>query len=286
MNNVKFWAKVFAPVLVVSLASQFSLADNKAVVEYADKPAPNQVVVLQPEDPFPTRATKIHTIEVGDEQAGDCSYEELMSKAQQFALQSNANIIKITEMKARNKANIYDHLTATLYHAENPRPFEREIKWTKERKLTWDDFRGPTQSPKGSMVAAATYCGFGFETNQLSQDNTKLKILVYNSFYTDKSWGHKHEQTPEVLVHEQGHFDLCEVYTRKLRERMTKASAHVTVNNLKLTLESIYEGIKEEYSARQERYEDETEHGLIAEAQNRWVNDIAKELQESEQWAN
>ena len=286
MNKVKFWAKMFAPVLVVCLSSQFSIADNKATVEYTDRPASNQVVVLLPEDPFPTKAKKVQTIEVGDEHAGDCSYEDLMAKAQQFALQSNANIIKITEMKARNKANICDHLTATLYHAENPKPFEREIKWTKDRKLTWDDFRGPVQKQMGPLVAAATYCGFGFETNQLSADNTKLKILVYNSFYTDKSWGHKNERTPEVLVHEQGHFDLCEVYTRKLRERMTKASANVTVHNLKLTLESIYEGIKVEYSARQERYEEETEHGLIADAQDRWVNDIAKELQASEEWAN
>jgi hypothetical protein len=283
MNSAKLGLKLLAPAFLMCVVPQFGSADNKPSVDI-DRAAMDNVVILQPEDPYPARAAKITTIEIGDAKAGECSYNELLSKAQSAALQSNANIIKITEMKARNKANIYDYLTATLYKADNPKLYEREIKWNKERKLTWNDFRGPVQHQMGDMVAAATYCGFGFETNQISNDNQKLKILVYNSFYTDKSWGHKTDQTSEVLEHEQCHFDICEVYTRRLRQRMNSIS-NVTVHNLQPTLNNIYEQIKKEYSDRQERYEDETEHGLIADAQKHWENEIAKELQETESWA-
>lgn len=283
MKKVMFGLKKFAPVFLLCAIPQLGSADGKSSLDNNESVV-NQVIVLSPEDPFPSKAAKITTVEVGDVAAGECSYNELMAKVHACALQSNANIIKITGMKARNKANIYDYVTATLYKAENPKLYEREIKWTKERKLTWNDFRGPVQSQMGDMVAAATYCGFGFETNQLSSSNQKLKILVYNSFYTDKSWGHKEDQTPEVLVHEQGHFDLCELYTRKLRERMNNVT-NVNVHNLQSKLNNIYEQIKKEYGDRQERYEEETEHGLIAQAQQRWLNDIAKELNDSEQWA-
>jgi len=283
MNKVMFGLKQFVPVFLMCVVPQFGSADSKSSTDNAESVS-NNIVILQPEDPFPAKASKITTIEIGDEKVGECSYNELLAKAQAFAKQSNANIIKITEMTARNKANIYDYLTATLYRADNPKLYEREIKWNKDRKLTWNDFRGPVQSDPNDMVAAATYCGFGFETNQLSKDNQKLKILVYNSFYTDKSWGHKQEQTPEILEHEQCHFDICEVYTRKLRQRMNGVT-NVTVHNLQPTLNNIYEQIKREYSDRQERYEEETEHGLIANAQKRWENDIAKELKETESWA-
>ena len=87
----------------------------------------------------------------------------------------------------------------------------------------------------------------------------------------------------EILAHEQCHFDICELYTRKLRERI--ASANINVRNLKTTLRSIYKDVQDDYRARQQQYEDETEHGIIPEEQARWQEEIAKELVATEQWS-
>lgn len=157
-----------------------------------------------------------------------------------------------------------------------------EMTWSKERKLTWDDFRGAIPHNAEEQTAAATYCGIGFETNSISSTNTNLKIRVYNTFYINNSWARPEEMNEDVLAHEQGHFDLCELYTRKLRERMSNLK--VNANTMKPTLRKIYEELQAEYRARQEAYEDETSHGVNLPQQKRWQRLVDAELAETEQW--
>jgi hypothetical protein len=157
-----------------------------------------------------------------------------------------------------------------------------EMTWSKERKLTWDDFRGAIPHNAEEQTAAATYCGIGFETNSISSTNTNLKIRVYNTFYINNSWARPEEMNEDVLAHEQGHFDLCELYTRKLRERMSNLK--VNANTMKPTLRKIYEELQVEYRARQEAYEDETSHGVNLPQQKRWQRLVDAELAETEQW--
>jgi hypothetical protein len=258
-----------------------AFADNKVAAENVSHPG--LIVVMQPTDAVPANAVKLESIVLGDSSVN--SYTALIRSARMKAADAQANIIKINELKTKNKANIYDYMSVTLYKAENPRKLESEFSWSKERRLTWDDFRGPIRRDMGEMVAAATFCGFGFETNTISKNNPKLKIFVSNTFLTNKSWGRPADMTPEVLVHEQGHFDLCEVYTRMLRRDMNNAVASINVSNLEATLNNIYDRIQKEYAVEQERYEHETEHGLVADAQQNWVNHIDRELTKLDSWA-
>jgi hypothetical protein len=46
----------------------------------------------------------------------------------------------------------------------------------------------------------------------------------------------------------------------------------------------VYNEVQKEYADRQERYEEETEHGLIPGAQQRWQNMIAAELNTMDRW--
>lgn len=160
---------------------------------------------------------------------------------------------------------------------------EHEISWSKFRKLTWDDFRGPVPHDAEERAAAATYCGIGFETNTISSRNPDLKIKVYNTFYPHSSWARPEEMNDQVLAHEQGHFDLCELYTRKLRERMSQAK--VDAGTLKPVLSKIYNELQEEYQERQKDYELETAHGVNLEEQNKWKHILERELTETESWS-
>jgi len=152
---------------------------------------------------------------------------------------------------------------------------EKEFPWNEQRRLTWDDFKGPTPANADNSTAAVTFCGIGFEANTTTNES-KAKVTVYNTFYTNQSWVRTDGKSPEILAHEQGHFDICEIYTRKLREEMTNAS--VTVNNLKSVLQSIYDEVNKEYENRQLAYENETKHGTITVQQQRWSKIIAQEL--------
>lgn len=158
-----------------------------------------------------------------------------------------------------------------------------EIPWQKNKRLTWDDFRGAVPKNAEEQTAAATFCGIGFETNTITNTDNNLKIRVYNTFYLDNSWARPEEMNDDVLAHEQGHFDLCEVYTRRLRERMS--NIRVNVNTLKPMLRKIYEQLQEEYRNRQEAYEEETGHGVNLKEQQRWKDILERELSETDQWS-
>lgn len=155
-----------------------------------------------------------------------------------------------------------------------------EISWQKDRKLTWGDFRGPVPEDAETQTAAATFCGIGFETNTITNNSNNLKIRVYNTFYLNNSWARSEDMNDDVLAHEQGHFDLCELYTRKLRERMSKIQGNV--NTLKPALRKIYEDLQEEYKNRQEVYEAETAHGVNLKEQKKWQGILERELSETE----
>jgi hypothetical protein len=245
--------------------------------------AEKNIVVLNANDPEPVYAERLETIQLtSDKPDENVSYSKLLASAKEIAKKTKANIIKINEMKARSKANICDHIVATLYKAENPRAYETEFSWTADRKLNWDDFRGPVQPYSTENIAAATFCAIGFETNTVTLENQKLKVNVFNTFYTRKSWVRDEEKNPNILAHEQGHFDLCELYTRKLRERM--ADINVDIHSLRAKLKGIYAQLQKEYQERQQLYEDETNHGLIYNEQDRWQNMITLELEQMEKW--
>ena len=148
------------------------------------------------------------------------------------------------------------------------------FQWYEHRKLSWDDFRGPVNATTNES-AAATHCGLGFTTTS-SAPGSKPEIIVYNTFYTNKSWVRPDAKMSSILDHEQGHFDLCEIYTRKLRKRLSNFDFNVP--DARQVLMNIYSTVSNEYEKRQQDYEQETKHGTNTEEQKRWQEIIVREL--------
>jgi hypothetical protein len=243
----------------------------------------SEVVVLQSEDFVPTSATRVKTIEI-DGSNNNLTYREILERAKRMAAESDANVVKINERIARSSGGPVDKVVATFYRSDNASAYENELSWKKNRKLSWDDFRGPIPADAEEVTAAATFCGIGFETNSISSSRKDLKIKVYNTFYTNHSWAKPEEMNDDVLAHEQGHFDLCELYTRKLRQQMSQVK--VDVHNLKPVLRNVYEQLQAEYKRRQAAYEDETEHGVNLPEQRKWEQILVRELAGTERWAD
>ncbi|GAA4464458.1 hypothetical protein GCM10023093_14840 [Nemorincola caseinilytica] len=152
------------------------------------------------------------------------------------------------------------------------------FSWSEHRKLSWEDFKGPSDGGSHES-AAATCCSIGFKIDNTGTGDRK--VTVYNTFYIDRSWVKEDARIGSILAHEQGHFDLCELYTRKLRERT--AAIDVNAKDLKQQLMDIYAAVNDEYEARQQAYEYETTHGTDLPAQNRWERMIQRELTEAPQ---
>ncbi|MES2703572.1 MAG: hypothetical protein V4649_13095 [Bacteroidota bacterium] len=153
-------------------------------------------------------------------------------------------------------------------------PAMSEFQWSDHTKLSWEDFRGPVQA-EDDQSAAATHCGMGFKT--VTDENGQPKIVVYNKFYVNKSWVRDDAKLQEILDHEQGHFDLCELYTRKLRERMNAFDFNGS-RDVRQALYDIYFEVNAAYEKRQQAYEDETTHGIVTAQQKKWQRMIALEM--------
>jgi len=151
---------------------------------------------------------------------------------------------------------------------------KNQFQWQEHSKLTWDDFKGAVNTTHNES-AAATFCSIGFKTGP-ALAGTDPEIIVYNTFYVNKSWVRSDARIQSILDHEQGHFDLCEIYTRKLKQRI--GSLDLKLPDAKQALMRIYSEVSNEYEMRQQAYEQETTHGTNISEQKKWQDAIAAEL--------
>lgn len=93
------------------------------------------------------------------------------------------------------------------------------VLWVKNRPLVWKDFKGKTKPPKneyGVYTAAETAAGPVF-VHRMDKNGNMIPYPL-NYFYKFLSWSISNDSL--LLIHEQLHFDISEVYIRKLRMAM------------------------------------------------------------------
>ena len=91
-------------------------------------------------------------------------------------------------------------------------------------------------------------------------------------------------KTAYILSHEQGHFDLAEVYARKLYKKVQEYRFHQ--KNYRKDLQKIYKEILDEKEEMQSKYDRETNHSINKEKQVEWLKKIEKMLEEYKDYAD
>lgn len=152
---------------------------------------------------------------------------------------------------------------------------EETIEWHPDHRLSWEDFRG--DPVENSPAAAITASGISYYFSTYEDHNGELGIryTVTTHFYPEKSWYHPHLGDRVILSHEQLHFDIAELFARKMRAEL--ASTRFT-RNVKEEVREIYRKINEELAEFQRRYDDETDYSRDYEAQLIWNELIAQAL--------
>jgi hypothetical protein len=272
--------------LILISAILFSCAPRiKSTIKSPQPPLTNELaVVLKPGSELPVDAIEIGTISSGDNGfSTHCSYDEIIGTLKERARKSGANILKITEHKLPNGHTTCDRIKAKLYRVTDPKQYEKEIEWSATRKLTWDDFKGATTlTDLTSRTAASTYGKISFRTNYINLF-IKGKAFVRATFLCDSSWvkpfvkGNK-----DVLLHEQTHFDITELYTRRLRKQF--AEFKISVFNMQKA-NNMFTNNYLDYYHRQHQFDYESEHGLDTAKEKVWEETIKKELNELEAFA-
>lgn len=241
-----------------------------------EAPGNNDIIILKQEDAAPRAAQKLsQRIFTGDGLNGDCSFYELQLGAEQYAAQTGANVLKIVSRAAHSRKQRCDKIEVAFYRADNPHEAEQSFRWDASRPLTWDDFRGGIRHGASNNIAAETSCGIGIETNLVSSGGV-VHVYAFNTFDKRESWVRAGFERIDVLLHEQGHWDICELYTRKMQARFD--ATNISGANIHQAVSAIYDAVSAEYLARQEQYEQETQHGIVETEQKRWMQMIGKEL--------
>lgn len=145
------------------------------------------------------------------------------------------------------------------------------IRWKEGVKLEWKDFKGGVPFGDSGIKKAASALGITASVKNSLEDSIPIfKVEVF--FYRSQSWTIL--KTDDLLAHEQGHFDLTEIYARKLRK------IYLELNNKKETdlnkYSKAYNEINDELDFAQDTYDKEVY--FIDENKNKWFLKIAEEL--------
>ncbi len=147
---------------------------------------------------------------------------------------------------------------------------DRYIVWEADRKLTWEDFTGPANEEVSSKAYTWAKISMGWDC----EDNT-FKMTAIAKFDKSKSWK-KDVFTPYLLAHEQLHFDITELYARKMRSHFASLPDACKLSTEEVKAQS--QTILDAWNARQLQYDEETRHSKDKEEQARWDLMIAKEI--------
>jgi hypothetical protein len=173
------------------------------------------------------------------------------------ALQHGANLVKITYEVRPTRRSRSEKLSADLYRVADPRYYtdEEVIEWSGDRKLSFADFQ---------------YHGRIYSDTSVLLSNGSYDFDIVARFHCEHSWLNRaSKDSAEALLHEQGNFDLCEIYCRQFLARVREG---------KSTTPLFWAVVRTTWKEKREQYESETGGGLDYRRQVEWTEKIRHAL--------
>jgi len=171
---------------------------------------------------------------------------------------------------------LFPLLLAGFYPSLAKNREEELLDWSPSRKLTWADYKASPNPNSDAAASTTTYLAIDYD---ISSRHFSYKIA--SRFSKTRSWGlHK---TDYILSHEQGHFDIAEVFARRLHQKMSAYTFNS--RSYQKDLKKIYEDITKEKEDVQNRYDRETNHSINKEKQAEWLKKISVMLNELADYA-
>jgi predicted secreted Zn-dependent protease len=116
---------------------------------------------------------------------------------------------------------------------------------------------------------------------QLECRNGALEIRVEAEFYPNTSWVKQARRSVELLRHEQGHFDLTEVYARKMKKAIREAKIGCEDDRqAEAAGKRVFDRLDQEWEKAEKQYDADTQDGTDPVGQKMALEKIARELAE------
>ncbi|WP_299163512.1 DUF922 domain-containing protein [uncultured Eudoraea sp.] len=151
---------------------------------------------------------------------------------------------------------------------------EETILWHPKQRLSWSNFKA--EPVEGSKVAATTASGLSYQFSTTEEGGKyELDYTISTYFYPDRSWYQPKICDEVILSHEQLHFDISELFGRKMRKIMDTTTF---TKNVKAEVKAIYRQINKELAEFQQLYDQETNYSRNIEQQLSWNQKIKDAL--------
>ena len=163
-------------------------------------------------------------------------------------------------------------LIARLSAVGQQHPFDhhRFLEWNEFYQLSWDNFQG--EPSRGSIGDAGTAVKI---TAKPYYKGRKIAYDVHALFDRKNSWFK--EKDVALLAHEQLHFDIAELYARRIRKKVAELSLRNERDLKQYNLE--INKLLEESNVMDLQYDMETLHGGNIRKQKMWKEKIDRELE-------
>ncbi len=166
-------------------------------------------------------------------------------------------------------------ITNSLFAQSN---FENDsiLLWNSKRKINLNDFTSENKTHEYEQATAVIAPSLILIPRRIHESNiSSVKIVAI--MYKNESWSKSIEDY--VILHEQGHFDITEIFARKFRKKM----AEVKVSEIKIDvvfLTNLFNSNDIEHWDFQFQYESETQRGTNYKMQQIWNEKIKRMLEE------
>lgn len=136
-------------------------------------------------------------------------------------------------------------------------------------KLNWNDFTGKVD--KGSSFGAYTAYKFNtkFESVKFIGDSAVINGFdVILELDGKNTWAKEDKMTDELLVHEQGHFNIGILCVKEIMAKFQETKFTKVDYNVKI--QKIINEASKKFTAMGATYDEETEHSKNIDQQKKW----------------
>lgn len=144
-----------------------------------------------------------------------------------------------------------------------------------KKPLDWSNFTGKPDN--ASPADAATYSGFLISLSSENKGNTaNVTVTITPVFYKSRSWYKPGGKNAYALAHEQLHFNISGILACELAaEIRSRTFSYKTIRN---DIEALHKKYTDMQYQLQQAYDEETEHGMKYDEQEKWQKKITERL--------
>ena len=151
------------------------------------------------------------------------------------------------------------------------------------RKLAYEDFPVSDGVQTPHLMHTEGFVHYSYKMTWTASHGTfaakVTQFTVRSGYDSTKSWRRSgFTETKALLAHEQGHLDISELHAADFRlasmPEGISSTAQGAMDALNVKMQAVCDRYCQEAKVEQDRYDQETNHGLNGEQQRKWNQDL------------